>query len=238
MTQQQIKRFYKEVDIERTAEGIEVRLDGRSVRTPMRANLRLPTVRLARAVAAEWADQMETVDLSSMPMTGFANTALDRVAPRRDEVIDELTGYAETDLLCYRADEPAELVERQESTWQPQLDWLEDTHGARLVATSGIVHVAQNEAALAIIRGVVSARDEFSLTGVHVLTTGTGSVVLGLAVADGALDAAGAAAAGHLDELFQSELWGEDAEATARRERIEKELASAETFLGLLLAES
>ena len=113
VTQQQIKRFYKEVDIERTAEGIEVCLDGRSVRTPMRAHLRLPTERLARA-AAEWADQIETVDLSSMPMTGFANTALDRVAPRRDEVIDELTGYAETDLLCYRSDEPAELVERQE----------------------------------------------------------------------------------------------------------------------------
>ena len=238
MTQQQIKRFYKEVDIERTAEGIEVRLDGRSVRTPMRAHLRLPTERLAREVAAEWADQTETVDLSSMPMTGFANTALDRVAPRRDEVIDELTGYAETDLLCYRSDEPAELVERQEGTWQPQLDWLADTHGARLVATSGIVYSAQDEAALAIIRGVVSARDEFSLTGLHVLTTGTGSVVLGLAVADGALDAAGAAAAGHLDELFQSELWGEDAEASARRERIGKELSSAETFLGLLIAES
>ncbi len=238
MTQKPIKRFYKEVDIEWTAEGIEVCLDGRSVRTPMRAHLRLPTERLARAVAAEWADQTETVDLSSMPMTGFANTALDRVAPRRDEVIKELTGYAETDLLCYRADEPAELVERQERTWQPHLDWLSDTHGARLVPTSGIVHVAQDEAALASIRGVVGARDDFSLTGLHVLTMGTGSIVLGLAVADGALDAAGAAAAGHLDELFQSELWGEDAEAAARRERIGRELAAAKTFLGLLLAEA
>ena len=84
MTQQQIKRFYKDVDIERTSEGIEVRLDGRSVCTPMRAHLRLPTERLVRPVAAEWADQIETIDLSSMPMTGFANTALDRVAPRRD----------------------------------------------------------------------------------------------------------------------------------------------------------
>ncbi len=238
MTKKKIKRFYKEVDIERTPEGIEVRLDGQSVRTPMRANLRLPTVRLARAVAAEWADQMETVDFSSMPMTGFVNTALDRIAPRRDEVIDELTGYAETDLLCYRCDEPAELVERQKCTWQPQLDWLADTHGARLLATSGIIHVAQDKAALAIIRGLVSARDEFSLTGLHVLTTGTGSIVLGLAVSEGALDAAGAAAAGHLEELFQIELWGEDVEATARRERIWRELASAEMFLGLLLAES
>lgn len=238
MTQQRIKRFYKEVDTERTAEGFEVRLDGRTVRTPMRASLRVPTERLAVAVADEWIDQKETVDLSSMPMTGFANTALDRVAPRRDEVIQELAGYAETDLLCYRADEPTQLVERQECTWQPHLDWLADTHGARLVATSGIVHVAQDKSALTTIRGVIGARDDFALTGLHVLTTGTGSVVLGLAVADGALDAAGAAAAGHLDEIFQSELWGEDEEAAARRERVGRDLASAERFLGLLLAEA
>ena len=213
-----------------------MRLDGRSVRTPMRAQLRLPTERLARAVAAEWADQIETVDLSSMPMTGFANTALDRVAPRRDEVIDELTGYAETDLLCYRADEPAELVERQEGTWQPQLDWLADTHGARLVATSGIVHVAQDEAALAIIRGVVSARDEFSLTGLHVLTTGTNSVVLGLAVR-----------LGHsmcprprpdISTNFFKVSYGVRTRRPLRVGQISKELASAETFLGLLLAGS
>lgn len=238
MTGTQPKRFYKKVDVEALADGHAITLDGRPVRTPMKSKLQLPSRRLASAVAEEWDAQTETIDLASMALTGFANTALDRVRPRRKEVVDEIAGYAETDLLCYRAADPSDLVERQEQEWQPHLDWLARIHGARLVPTAGIVHVKQDADALAAIRRVVGVRDDFALTGLHVLTTGTGSFVLGLAVADGTLEASAAVAAGLLDEIYQAELWGEDPLLTERREGLVRELLAAERFIGLLLAQA
>jgi len=232
------KRFYKKVDVEALADGFAITLDGRPVRTPMKSKLQLPSHRLANAVAEEWDAQTETLDLASMALTGFANTALDRVRPRHKEVVDEIAGYAETDLLCYRAADPPDLVERQEREWQPHLDWLARTHGAQLVPTAGIVHVKQDAEALATIRHVIGIRDDFTLTGLHVLTTGTGSFVLGLAVVDGALEASAAVSAGLLDEIYQAELWGEDTLFTERREGLARELLAAERFIGLLLPQA
>ena len=238
MTGKAPKRFYKKVDVEALADGFAITLDGRPVRTPMKSKLQLPSHRLANAVAEEWDAQTETLDLASMALTGFANTALDRVRPRHKEVVDEIAGYAETDLLCYRAADPPDLVERQEREWQPHLDWLARTHGAQLVPTAGIVHVKQDAEALATIRHVIGVRDDFTLTGLHVLTTGTGSFVLGLAVVDGALEASAAVAAGLLDEIYQAELWGEDTLFTERREGLARELLAAERFIGLLLPQA
>ncbi|MBT5495961.1 MAG: ATPase [Alphaproteobacteria bacterium] len=238
MTGKAPKRFYKKVDVEALADGFAITLDGRPVRTPMKSKLQLPSHRLANAVAEEWDAQTETLDLASMALTGFANTALDRVRPRHKEVVDEIAGYAETDLLCYRAADPPDLVERQEREWQPHLDWLARTHGAQLVPTAGIVHVKQDAEALATIRHVIGVRDDFTLTGLHVLTTGTGSFVLGLAVVDGALEASAAVSAGLLDEIYQAELWGEDTLFTERREGLARELLAAERFIGLLLPQA
>ncbi|MGB0552940.1 MAG: ATP12 family chaperone protein [Alphaproteobacteria bacterium] len=238
MTGKAPKRFYKKVDVEALADGFAITLDGRPVRTPMKSKLQLPSHRLASAVAEEWDAQSETLDLASMSLTGFANTALDRVRPRHKEVVNEIAGYAETDLLCYRAADPPDLVARQEREWQPHLDWLARTHGAQLVPTAGIVHVKQDAGALATIRHVIGVRDDFTLAGLHVLTTGTGSFVLGLAVVDGTLDASAAVAAGLLDEIYQAELWGEDTLFTERREGLARELLAAERFIGLLLPQA
>jgi chaperone required for assembly of F1-ATPase len=233
-----LKRFYKKVEVEALADGFAVVLDGRPVHTPMKSKLQLPSQRLASAVAEEWDAQTETIDLASMVLTGFANAALDRVRPRRKEVVDEIAEYAETDLLCYRAADPPDLVGRQEQEWQPHLDWLARTHGAQLVPTVGIVHVKQDVDALAAIRRVVGVRDDFTLTGLYVLTTGTGSFVLGLAVAEGAVEITAAVAAGLLDEIYQAELWGEDPLLTERREGLARELLAAERFISLLLAQA
>lgn len=233
-----IKRFYKSVHTKFTGRGYGVFLDERPIRTPKKALLNLPTERLAYAVAKEWENQEETVELSTMTMTGFSNTAIDRVVPYRSEVIDELTSYAETDLLCYRAEGPTQLVERQMRDWQPHLDWLEQTYGARLRSTTGVIFIKQDPTALNVIRGLVGERDDFALTGLQALTTTIGSIVLGLATSDGVLDAKGATAAGQLDEIFQEGLWGKDLEAASRRDRIGREMASVENFLGLLLSKA
>lgn len=238
MTGTAAKRFYKKVDVQESADGFAIMLDDRPVRTPMKSKLQLPSRWLANAVAEEWDAQVEKIDLGSMTLTGLANTALDRVRPRRREVVDEIAAYAETDLLCYRTDDPPDLVERQEREWQPHLDWLAQAHGARLVPTTGIVHVEQDADALAAIRHVVGDRDDFTLTGLHVLTTGTGSFVLGLAVVDGALEASAAVEAGLLDEIYQAEQWGNDPLSTERREGLTRELLAAERFIGLLSAQA
>lgn len=230
------KRFYKTAAAVVRGDGHAIALDGRPVRTPLKAVVVLPSLPLAEAIAGEWNAQGERVDFRTMPLMSFASTAIDRVMPRRNEVVAEIVAYAGTDLLCYRADAPPALIERQAALWQPMLDWLDEVHGARLEFTSGVIHCEQAPAALEAVREVVDGQDDFRLAALHLLTAGTGSVVLGLGVAEGVLDAAEAAAASQLDELFQAEQWGDDPQAAARRGRIARELADAERFLKLLAA--
>lgn len=210
------KVFWTRVEVaEADGGGFAVTLDGRHVRTPAKALLRLPTPELAEAVAEEWAVQRGTVDPGSMPMTRLANTALDRVAPQVAEVAALVAAYGGTDLLCYRAEGPEALAERQAQGWDPLLDWAASALGARLVATRGVVPQAQEEGALAALEAAVGHRGPFRLAALHDLVAISGSLVLGLAVQAGRLTAAEAFALSRIDEDWQASLWGEDAEARA-----------------------
>jgi chaperone required for assembly of F1-ATPase len=229
-----MKRFYTHAAAGPLADGQAVLLDGRPVRTPGRQILLLPTAALAAAVAAEWDSQVDTVQPATMPLTQLASTALDRVGPDRAAVAGEIARYAATDLVCYCADEPADLVQRQHATWAPLLEWLERAHGARLVATAGIQPIPQAAAALAAIQTTVAARPAWPLTALSSATAATGSVVIALALADGRIAADDAAAAALVDETFQAERWGIDPIAAARRDRLRADLAAAERFLALL----
>lgn len=229
-----LKRFYRVASAERTGAGITVVLDGRPVRTPLRKPLHLPTQTLAAAIAAEWEAQGETIEPATMPMTQFASTAIDRVMDRREAVIDEVAAYGDTDLLCYRADGPAELVARQAKTWQPLLDWAAMRFGIALAATEGVIAIEQPSEALATLRGVLAERDAFGLAGLHNLTTGLGSVVLALAVEQQEIDPEAAWQASILDEIWQAEQWGRDEEAENRRAALRDNVLSAAHFLSLL----
>jgi len=209
-------------------------LDERPARTPGGAALVLPVRALARALAAEWRAQDTHIRPDSMPLTRFANTAIDRVATRRDAVIDELAGYAETDLLCYRVAFPVALVRRQEEAWQPLLDWAAAQCGATLRVTHTATPVAQDADAVAALRAAIAAHEDFALAALHGLCACSGSVVLALAVAAGAIDARAAANASLLEESWQAENWGEEDEAAARRIAIRAEIAAAARFLSLL----
>ena len=230
-----MKRFYKQVAVVAEDGFYSITLDGRPVRSPGRAPLALPTEALADCVAEEWREQGEEIAQENMPMTRFVNSAIDRVRPRMQEVVDEIAAYAATDLLCYRTETPEALAERQADTWQPLLDWAAARYGAALRVTQSITPVAQDEAALATIRTEVAAQDEYALSGLHSLTTASGSVVIALAVAEGRIGAADAAAASLLDETFQAEKWGEDPEAVARWGSITAEIAAAARFLAVAL---
>lgn len=210
-----------------------VALDGRPVKTPARRTLTLPDEAFASALAAEWNAQGEEVDPPSMRLTRLANTALDRTASLRQQVIDEVAGYAQSDLLCYRADAPAELVALQEQRWQPILDWLAEVHGAPLAVTADIAPLEQEQAALLAVYTTVARHDDFALTGLHTATNLCGSVALGLALACGRIDADEAWACSLLDEHFQAERWGVDAEAKRRWEALRDEIAAAADFLEL-----
>lgn len=207
------KRFWTDAAVIDGADGWGVALDGRPVRTPARAPLAAPTRAAAAACAAEWAAQGDTVDPTTMPVTRALNVAIDRVAQARDAVVDEIAGYGESDLLCYRAPEPQALTARQAEAWDPWLDWAARTHGARLICASGVMFAPQPPEAAAALRGVVAARDPFALTALHGLTTLSGSLVLALAVEAKALAADAAWRLSRLDEDWQAAQWGEDAEA-------------------------
>ena len=210
------KRFWTEVSVAAVDDGFRILLDGKPVKTPGRRELRLPSAAVAEGVAAEWRAQETHLDPAAMPMTRLANSVVDWVSGALAEVAADAVKYAGTDLLCYRAEGPERLVARQTESWDPLLDWIEETHGARLLVAEGIVHVAQDRDALSALRAVVDRLDAWRLAGLHVLTTLTGSFVLALAVVEGRLDRSTAWSLAHLDEDWNRELWGPDAEAEAR----------------------
>lgn len=229
-----MKRFYTQAVVTGAAPAFGVALDDRPVRTPARAALALPTRALAEAIAGEWQAQGEIIDPRAMPLTGLANAAIDRVAPDHHAFADALAGYAGSDSLAYRADGPAPLVARQTATWDPLLAWAGRRYDAVFTVTTGIMHTPQPDESLARITAAFRAQDPFRLAALHPIVTITGSAVIALALLDGEIDAEAAFAAGHLDELWQVEQWGEDTLAAAAREHRRHDLAAAARLLTLL----
>jgi len=211
-------------------------LDGRPARTPAKRPLALPARAAAEAVAAEWQAQGEEFEPTALRLTRLANTAIDRVAGNRLAVVAEVSRFGATDLVCYRADAPAELVRRQAEAWQPLVDWAGERHGARLAVTAGVLPTAQPPEALAALIRALEVYDDFALTALHAATAAAGSLVIGLALAEGQIDSEEAFAAACLDEQFQAEQWGVDAEAEARRAALKADIETASRFLALLRA--
>ena len=209
------KRFWKTATAEGCDGGFTVRLDGRAVKTPAKSAFVLPTLAMAQAAAAEWDAQVKEVRPETMPVTRMANSAIDKVAVQFDEVAGLLAAYGESDLLCYRATGPAELIARQEAVWNPLLDWAAAVLGAPLVATAGVVHVAQPPGSIAALRARLFALTPFRLAAMHDLIAISGSLILGFAVAEHHLTAAEAFSISRIDEQWQAEKWGEDEEAAA-----------------------
>ncbi len=227
------KRFWKAASAEPSAGGFTVRLDGRPVKTPAKTPLIVPTLGMAQAIAAEWDAQQGAIRPETMPATRAANSALDKVAPLFDAVVDEVAGYGGSDLLCYRAEGPMELVARQAAEWQPMLDWAAGAFDAPLVVTSGVIPVAQPADSLSRLRAVVAAETAFRLAALHDLVAITGSLVLGLAVAHGRISAPQAFDISRIDERWQAEQWGEDEEAAAAEALRRASLLDAARFYGL-----
>lgn len=218
MSEWAMKRFWKAATFEQTDGGFDVRLDGRPVKTPAKRALILPTESMACQVALEWDAQEETVDPTAMPWTRSANAAIDKVSTQRLEVMGHLASYAETDLLCYRAEGPESLVERQNLDWNPLLDWTAEKYGARLTLASGVMPVSQSQANLERLAATMRGMSAFQLTGFYDLVTLTGSFLLALAATEGKESPEALWAHSRLDELWQIEQWGEDEEATEHAE--------------------
>jgi chaperone required for assembly of F1-ATPase len=231
-----MKRFYQEAHAVEADAEYAVRLDGKPLQTPGKRALRVPSRALAEAIAAEWQGQGVTVSPTTLPLTRLVSTAIDRVAPRRHDLIAEIAKYAATDLLCYRAENPPELVERQARLWQPLLDWAETRYGAALIVTQGITPVPQPPEALAAIERATAAHDAPTLVALHLATTCCGSVVLGLGLMAERISPEEAFAAAQLDESFQIERWGEEAEQTQRRAALKEDISLAARFAALLRA--
>jgi chaperone required for assembly of F1-ATPase len=228
-----MRRFYSEVKGAQSGDGFLVMLDGKSVRTPLGRTLSLPNAALAEAIAEEWRSQGDTIRPESMPLTQLASTALDRVIPNRAAIIGQLIQYAKTDLLCYRAETPRDLVARQEREWQPLVDWVTMTFDVELCVTRGIIPVEQPATSLATLAEVLARYDDMRLTALQSAVAAMGSVLLGLALVEGRLGAEEAFAASQLDESYQIELWGEDAEAAKAREALRNDIAAAAQFIDL-----
>ena len=229
-----MKRFYTAVAVAEADDGFTVTLDGKAVRTPNKAPLVVPTRDLAAAIADEWQSQEETVRVADLHLTRLANTAIDRVFALRGETIATIIAYARTDLLCHRVDMPLELAEQQRLLWQPLLDWLALTYDAPLAVTTDILPAPQPPSSVDALHEAVSKLETFRLTALAEATGLSGSLVIGMALVDGKITADAAFDAAQLEETFQMERWGEDAEAAARRANLRIELRAVSQFAHLL----
>ena len=229
-----MKRFWNEVAVEPDGEGLGIRLDGRPVKTPAREGLVVPTRALADAIADEWRSVGETIDPLSMPLTGLANAAIDRVAPQRQTFAVGLARYAEADLACYRAEAPGELVAEQDRLWDPLLAWARRRFDVDFVTTSGLMHVTQPDATVGSLSHAVAALDSYRLAGLSPLVTIGGSLIAALAVLEKAISADEAWDAVSIDERWQLEQWGADSEAKAVLDSRKRDFFAAARFLELL----
>ena len=227
------KRFYERAETVVKSGEYSVALYTRAIIKPAGLDLILPTERLAGAVADEWNAQGETIDAATMPMFRSAATVIDRVAPQRAEVIQVTLKFGETDLLCYRAKAPEDLIERQSKRWQPWLDWAARALGAEMAVTTGIVPITQPTAAVAALRAALEALGDYQLMGVSAAAAAAGSLILGLALGANALAPGEAAALALIDDLYQAERWGGDAEAERNRRRVRSEIDDAARFMEL-----
>lgn len=208
-----MKRFWKDVSTTETGDGWVVLLDSRRVKTPAKRDLVVPVRALAEGIAAEWDAQEKDVVPLAMPLTRAAATCLDRVEPEFDAVAAMIAEYGETDLLCYRATHPDGLVRRQADGWDPVLDWVRETHDVHLATGSGVMHVSQEPGSVSRLAAMVRAQDAWALTALSELVTISGSLVLGLAVRHGAIQAQEAWRLSRIDEQWNIDAWGEDADA-------------------------
>jgi len=214
-----LRKFYSDVAVGEDGTGFTVTLDSRPIKTPMKNALVMPTKKLAQTVADEWIAQEETIVPASMPMTTLVNTSIDRVAMRRAETIAELVAYGHTDLVCYRAEEPDELVTLQNKTWDPYLGWLQAKLDIELATTTGVLPLTQSETAMDRLTGEVEVLNDFALTAFHAFVSGFGTIVLALAAIHEFKSFEDCWQASILDQSFQESLWGTDPEVLATRER-------------------
>ncbi len=229
------KRFYRRAAAAAGEGGFALLLDGKPVKTPARRALTAPTAALGAALAAEWNAQEQVIDPARMPLTRLANAVIDSVAAAPEAVVAEVAKYLGSDLLYYRAETPAGLVERQALAWDPVLAWAKDALGARFMLAQGLVHVAQPPEALAAA-GAAIPRDPWRLGAVASIAGATGSALLALALAQAAVEPKAAWAAAHVDEDWQMQKWGADADALARRAFHEAEFQAAALVLRELAA--
>ena len=234
MTPSLKKRFWKTVSVRESDAGFAVFLDQHQLMTPAKAALLVPTRALADAIAGEWRAQSEKVDPATMPMTRRANAAIDKVAPQHSEVADLLAAYGGTDLVCYRATHPVELIDRQAAIWDPVLDWAVAELGVELAVTSGVMHVDQRVDDLAKLHRMVHEMDAFKLAGFHDLVAVSGSLLIAFMVIRNARPIGDLWPVSRVDEDWQAELWGADDEAADTAKRKQAEFEAAHRFFGLV----
>lgn len=229
-----MKRFWEAASLEAVTDGWAILLDGRRIKTPARADLVVPSEALARAIAEEWEAVEEKVDPRAMPMTGFANAAIDRIEPSREEFAAGLAKYGEGELCCYRADAPDTLCAAQAEAWDPLLDWAAKRYDVSFRTTQGIMHVDQPGATVDRLKAAIMAEDAYTLAGLSPIVTIGGSLVAALAVREGAVTPEAAWDAVEVDARHQAERWGADPEAVARDEARKRDFLDGARLLALL----
>ena len=229
------KKHYDIAGYKTANNGYAITLDGQRINTHGGLSFIVPSEELASAIAKEWNSQDKHINPATMPITALCCTALDFVSLNVNQTVNELLHYAETDLLCYRSDDSIQLKNIQNTYWQPLLEWIEKTYDSRFSITSGIVPIKQSQDTILKLRRVIESLDHFHLTALTSITKITGSLIIGLCVVGGEVNANDALEVSQVDENWQRKKWGEDPEEMKRLNSLNKELFEIKSFLDLII---
>ena len=227
-------RFFHQAKVVQIEGGYTVYLDDKPVKTPRGHLQLLPSKSLADAIANEWRSQSLNIDPNTMPLCGFANSAIDRMKESRQRIINDILKYAMTDLLFYRSSGPDELVTRQNEQWQPLINWAEEKYGVKFRVTVGVLPIKQSDQMIEILRKKIQELDDMYLIALSSIIITTGSMIISLALAEGKIDVHQAFDLASLEEIFQNERWGTVQESEIRQKNLKKDVSSAALFLSLL----
>jgi len=228
------KRFFKDAETVEIGNFFQVELDGNPLVTPEKRLLKLSTRKLADAVCNEWREQDKKIDAKRLKITQLANTAIDKVGPKLNELVSEVPTFVNTDLLCYRVNTPEDLAIKQNERWSIPVNWLRTTHEIDLAVTQALQPIEQAVEAVTKLKALIACYDAFQFSGLLSITSLTGSIILAISLTEGFLDAEQVYEMAFLDEIYQESRWGTDHEATSRREYIREEIRQTKYFIQLL----
>ena len=230
-----MKKFWKIVQVKKKLKNsFEILLDKRILKTPMQKDLIFSNYKIAKETALEWDIDEKEINTENMVFYGLISTAIDKISNDKVSYIDNVLGFINTDLICYRADKPNELIDLQNSSWNPIISFIKKYIDVELKFFIGVMPSKQSLEIFNRLKTLINSFSDIEISALHRMTNLTGSIFISICILKGDVLKNEAFELSFLDELYQAKNWGVEQESLDKRDKIAKELNRIISFVELI----